>query len=114
MKKWIYLIVLLLSLVQPVAAAQIPEELEKALPAEAEELLDTLDREAEVSDTLSQGLSVLWEQGTQLFLRAFRSRVGGPITVSTLLTTSTTSGIRKTVLRSFISRQVLKQNSYLQ
>ena len=85
MKKWIYLIVLLLSLVQPVAAAQIPEELEKALPAEAEELLDTLDREAEVSDTLSQGLSVLWEQGTQLFLRAFRSRVGGMVTLLSIV-----------------------------
>lgn len=85
MRRWIYLIVLLLSLVQPAAAAQIPEELEKALPSEAEELLDTLDREAEASDTLSQGLSVLWEQGTQLFLRAFRSRVGGMVTLLSIV-----------------------------
>ena len=85
MRKWIYLIVLLLSLVQPAAAAQIPEELDKALPAEAEELLDTLDREAEASDTLSQGMAVLWEQGTQLFLRAVRSRVGGMVTLLSIV-----------------------------
>ena len=78
MKRWILLLLLLFLLTEP-AWATLPEEVEDALPPEAEELLEELG-EAN-SNTLSRGMSRLWERACGLLSEEVRSSISGAVTL---------------------------------
>ncbi len=82
MKKWIYIsaiCALLLCLVQPVAASTLTEDLEKALPPEAEALLkDIGDRPVDLH-TLPEGLARLWDGACAAFGDVLRGSLRGVV-----------------------------------
>ncbi len=78
MRRWIWIILLVLLSVQTAEATQLPQELQKALPAEAEELLDELQG-SDSEDTLSGGLAALWNKGCSYFIGALKERIGSVV-----------------------------------
>lgn len=62
MKGRYYCLMLLFLLPTPALAAQLPQEVQDALPPAAEELLTELGDEAVSATTLTEGLSLLWER----------------------------------------------------
>ena len=69
---------MLLLLTEPVWAT-LPEEVEDALPTEAEELLEDL---GEMDDsTFSRGMGRLWKKACAIFSDEVRSSIGGAVTL---------------------------------
>lgn len=81
MKRWIWSFLLLLLLVQPAQAATIPEELEQALPSEAEEILDELGEQAVDTGSLSRGLQLLWDSACGALEEIVKESMGSAILV---------------------------------
>lgn len=82
MKRWRYIWVLyalLLCLVQPVGADTLTEDLEKALPPEAEVLLEDLDGEEVDMHTLPEGLARLWDGACAAFGDVLRGSLRGVV-----------------------------------
>ena len=81
MKKWIWSCFLLLLLVQPAHAAAIPEELERALPSEAEEILDEMGDLEVDAGSLSRGLRLLWDNACESLQEIVKDGMGSGILV---------------------------------
>ena len=80
MKKWmICLVVLLLALTVPARAAEIPQELEDALPEEASQLLQ--DTELDGTDSLQSGISGILEKVSGQILGILKERLRGAVLV---------------------------------
>ncbi len=83
--KWFWAVVFALLLIQPAAALQLPEELERTLPAEAEELLDEMKETTDTTDTLSQGLARLWDRVCDYFLKAAKEQIGSMVVLLSIV-----------------------------
>lgn len=66
MKRWLMIVFLLLALVQPAQAVELPEELGRALPPEAKSMLDELDGQRTDMHTLTGGVRLLWDKACAL------------------------------------------------
>lgn len=78
MKRMIWIFLLLL-LIQPAEALELPEEVEDVLPSSAEELLDELEGDDVGVPNLAQGLALLWDKACILFLDMVRQSVGSAV-----------------------------------
>lgn len=81
MKRWIWIFFLLLIAVQPVQAAALPAELEEALPAEVESMLDDLDGQDADIYTLSRGWTLLWNNACASLETIVKESMGSGILV---------------------------------
>lgn len=81
MKRWIGICFLLFVFVQPVQAATLPENLEQALPPEAEIILDELDGQETDIHMLSRGLDLLWDRACEALEKIVRESVGNGVLV---------------------------------
>jgi stage III sporulation protein AE len=83
MKKYLLLLILIFLLPVPAFGADVPEEITKALPSQAEDIVDTgslLDFSA-----FQTGLSRLWEKLCGSVTDVVRSRIGGAVLLLTVV-----------------------------
>ncbi len=83
--KWFWAVVFALLMIQSAAAVQLPEELERAIPAEAEELLDEMEESADTTDTLSQGLARLWDRVFAYFGETVKAQIGSVVVLLSIV-----------------------------
>lgn len=81
MKRWIFIILLFLTVVQPAHATILPKELKRALPPEAEAILDELGEQEADIHTLSRGLSVLWDKAGASLEKILKESLGAGVLV---------------------------------
>lgn len=74
-----YCLLLFFLLPVPAQAAQLPQEVQDALPPAAEELLTELGDEAVSAGTLTEGLALLWERVCSWAGEALRQSISGGV-----------------------------------
>lgn len=78
-RKRILLLLLSLLVMRPLTAFALPEEVEEALPAEAQNILDSVEVSEEGIPSLAEGLGNLWNQVCSQFGDVLRQNVSGAV-----------------------------------
>lgn len=79
MKRFAWMIVLVLLMVQPVQATELPKEVQKTLPAEAEQMLDDVEKDTLGIPSLTDGLAQLWKKACSQLQEVIREELGNVV-----------------------------------